>query len=83
MSFAFATKLKLGVTFGHDYKVVILTVHKHTNNRYEMLYNLISHLHPRLIRNKAIQPSKRSFNGDIYEFTQNYRSWLLFQENRG
>ena len=82
MNLALATEVKVGVTFGHDYKVVNITVYKQTIDEYEMFYNLISYAHPNLMRNKATRPSKPTFDGDIRQHTTAYRSCLTFQVNR-
>ena len=79
MSLILATKLKLGIKFGKNYKAVSLTIHDHAIDGYEMLYNLISHLQPRLMRNKAInhttiKVSKPNFDGNIHAFAQSYYS---------
>ena len=74
MSLAIATKLKQGVTYGDDYAAISLTVHPNAIDRYEMLYNLISYAHPRIMRNKATRPLKPVFNGDIHQCTTSYRS---------
>lgn len=82
MSLAIATKLKQGVTYGDDYTAISLTVHANAIDGYDMLYNLISYAHPRLMQNKSRRSTKPVFNGDIHQFTTSYRSWLLFQENK-
>jgi len=64
-----ATKFKLGVKFGTNYNTMSLTIHEQAINGYEMLYNLISHLHPRLMRNKAIKPPKLIFDGNMHALT--------------
>ena len=48
MSMELATKLKIGITFGPKCAAVKLTVYQYEIDGYEMLYNLISHLHPLL-----------------------------------
>ena len=82
MRLALVTKLKNGVVFGIYYISVALTIHPHAIDGYEMLYNIISHVHPRLMRNKATRPLKPSFNGDIHQYTSSYRRRLTLQENR-
>lgn len=77
MRLALVTKLKLGVKFGINYKAVSLTVH--AIDGYAFIYRLISYLHPRLMRNRAvnhktIKLSKPNFDGNIHDFTQNYYS---------
>ena len=56
---ALVTKLNTGIIFGADYAVVQLIIHQHTIYRYEMLYNLISYIHPGLMQNKATRPSNQ------------------------
>ena len=82
MSIALATKLKTGITFGPKYMAPKLAIDNYHTNGYVMLYNLLKTVHPRLLRNKAVRPTKPSFEGDMNKYLNKYDNWLQFQLHR-
>ena len=82
MTLSLATKLKTGIKFGRNYHAARLIVHDHALDGYEILYHLIATIHPVLLHNRAMRPSKPQFQGDLHQFIASYRNWLEFNRQR-
>ena len=73
-SLAIEIQLKMQVIFGESYKAITHIINDHEINGFEILYNMISFTHPKLLKNKVRSPDKLVLEDNLPQYINRYRN---------